>query len=33
MTSLLDAQRAFEFASKAITTQDQLLQIANGVKR
>jgi len=33
MTGLADAQRAFEFASKAITTQDQLLSIANGIKR
>jgi flagellar basal-body rod protein FlgG len=33
MTELVDAQRAFEFASKAITTQDRLLEIANGVKR
>ena len=33
MTELIDAQRAFEFASKAITTQDKLLDIANQVKR
>jgi flagellar basal-body rod protein FlgG len=33
MTDLVDAQRAFEFASKAISTQDRLLEIANGVKR
>jgi flagellar basal-body rod protein FlgG len=33
MTELVDAQRAFEFASKAITTQDRLLEIANQVKR
>ena len=33
MTDLIDAQRAFEFASKAITTQDRLLDIANQVKR
>src|SRR4051794_12903047 len=33
MTDLVDAQRAFEFASKAISTQDQILQIANEVKR
>ena len=33
MTDLVDAQRAFEFASKAISTQDQLLQIANEVKK
>ena len=33
MTDLVDAQRAFEFASKAITTQDRLLEIANQVKR
>src|SRR3954454_15545055 len=33
MTEMIDAQRAFEFASKAITTQDHLLEIANQVKR
>jgi flagellar basal-body rod protein FlgG len=33
MTDLMDAQKAFEFASKAISTQDRLLEIANGVKR
>jgi len=33
MTDLVDAQRAFEFASKAITSQDKLLDIANGIKR
>lgn len=33
MTSLMDAQRAFALASKAVTTQDQLLEIANGVKK
>jgi flagellar basal-body rod protein FlgG len=33
MTDLVDAQRAFEFASKAITSQDKLLEIANQVKR
>ncbi|HYF26357.1 MAG TPA: flagellar hook-basal body protein [Baekduia sp.] len=30
---MIEAQRGFEFASKAIHTQDQLLEIANGVKR
>ena len=33
MTDMIDAQRAFEFASKAITTQDRLLEIANQVKK
>lgn len=33
MVELIDAQRSYELASKAITTQDQLLEIANGVKR
>jgi flagellar basal-body rod protein FlgG len=33
MTDLLDAQRSFQMASKAITTQDRLMEIANQVKR
>jgi flagellar basal-body rod protein FlgG len=33
MTDLIDAQRGYELASKAITNQDRLLEIANGVKR
>ena len=33
MASMIESQRAFELASKAITTQDQVLEIANGVKR
>ncbi|HEY3019937.1 MAG TPA: flagellar hook-basal body protein [Solirubrobacteraceae bacterium] len=33
MTDLIDAQRSYEMASKAITTQDRLMEIANGVKR
>jgi flagellar basal-body rod protein FlgG len=33
MTDLIDAQRGYEMASKAINTQDQLYQIANQVKR
>ena len=32
-TEMIEAQRGFEFASKAIQTQDQLAEIANGVKR
>jgi flagellar basal-body rod protein FlgG len=32
MTEMMDAQRSFQLASKAIQMQDQLLQIANGVK-
>jgi len=33
MVDLLEAQRAYSLASEAIQTQDQLLEIANGVKR
>lgn len=33
MVSMIEAQRAFELASKAITTADQMMEIANGVKR
>ena len=33
MTELIEAQRAFELASKAVQTQDQLRQIANDIRR
>jgi flagellar basal-body rod protein FlgG len=33
MTGMIEAQRAFQMASKAITTQDEILQIANQVKK
>jgi flagellar basal-body rod protein FlgG len=33
MTDMIEAQRAFQMASKAISTQDQILSIANAVKR
>ena len=33
MTEMMEAQRAFELASRAIRMHDQLLEIANGVKR
>lgn len=33
MTDMIEAQRAFQLASKAINTQDQILEIANQVKR
>jgi flagellar basal-body rod protein FlgG len=33
MVDLIESQRAFSLASRAITTQDQILEIANGVKR
>ena len=33
MTDMMDAQRSFELASRAISMQDQILGIANGVKR
>lgn len=33
MTSLIQAQRAYQLESRAIQTQDQLLQIANQIRR
>jgi flagellar basal-body rod protein FlgG len=33
MTDMMEAQRAYQLASKAITTADQMMEIANGVKR
>ena len=33
MVDMLDAQRSFQMASKAISMQDQMMQIANGVKQ
>jgi flagellar basal-body rod protein FlgG len=33
MTDMIEAQRAFQMASKAISTQDQILEIANQVKK
>jgi flagellar basal-body rod protein FlgG len=33
MVSMIEAQRAFQLASKAIHTADQMMEIANGVKR
>jgi flagellar basal-body rod protein FlgG len=33
MTDMIEAQRAFQLAGKAITTQDQMLEIANQVKK
>lgn len=33
MVNLIVAQRAYELASKAITTSDEMLQTANGLKR
>jgi flagellar basal-body rod protein FlgG len=33
MTAMIEAQRAFEFASRALKLHDNLLEIANGVKR
>ncbi len=33
MADMIEAQRSFELASRAIRTQDHLLEIANGVKR
>ena len=33
MVEMIDAQRSYQLASKAITTADEMMQIANGVKR
>jgi flagellar basal-body rod protein FlgG len=33
MVDMMDSQRAFQLASRAIQMQDQMLEIANGVKR
>jgi flagellar basal-body rod protein FlgG len=33
MSAMIESQRAFELASKAIQTQDQILEIANGIRR
>jgi flagellar basal-body rod protein FlgG len=33
MTDMIEAQRAYQLASKAITTQDEILSIANAVKK
>ena len=33
MVDLMEAQRAYALASRAIQTQDRLMEIANGVKR
>jgi flagellar basal-body rod protein FlgG len=33
MTDMMDAQRSFQLSSKAVQMQDQILQIANEVKR
>ncbi len=33
MVDMMDAQRGFQLASKAIQYQDQLMEIANGIKR
>ena len=33
MVEMIDAQRSFQLASKAITTADEMWQIANGIRR
>lgn len=33
MVNVLDAQRAYEMSSRTIRTQDQLMEIANGIRR
>ena len=33
MTAMTEAQRGYELASKAVQTQDEVLAVANGLKR
>ena len=33
MVDMIDAQRTYQLTSKAIQTADQMMEIANGVKR
>jgi flagellar basal-body rod protein FlgG len=33
LTEMMEAQRAFQLASRALHTQDQMLEIANGIRR
>jgi flagellar basal-body rod protein FlgG len=33
MVEMIDAQRSYQIASKAITTADEMMQIANGIRR
>jgi flagellar basal body rod protein FlgG len=33
MADMMDAERSFQLASKAIQVSDQALEIANGIKR
>ena len=33
MASMIDAERSFQLASRAVQMQDQMLEVANGVKR
>jgi len=33
MTDMIEAQRTYQLTSKAIQTADQMMEIANGVKR
>ena len=33
MVEMIDAQRSYQLASKAIETADQMMEIANGVRR
>jgi flagellar basal-body rod protein FlgG len=33
MSTMLESQRAYEMASKAIQAQDRAAEIANGIKR
>jgi flagellar basal-body rod protein FlgG len=33
MVAMIDSQRSFQLASRAIQVADQMMEIANGVKR
>ena len=33
MVNVIDAQRSYQLDAQVITTQDQLMQIANGIRR
>ena len=33
MVEMIDAQRSYQLASKAIQTADQMMEIANGIRR
>jgi flagellar basal-body rod protein FlgG len=33
MVNVIDAQRSYQLDARVITTQDQLMEIANGIRR